>query len=454
MKLGFEIIGNATIIVYDEGRPLLVTDPWISDDAYFGSWTHSFEIPEAQMTAIKHTEYVWISHGHPDHLDHRSIEQLKDKKFVLPTHFGNRIYNDLKELGYQVSLLKDRTWTSLSPKVRILSTSDYNQDAIILIDMDGTLLINTNDADDRGWGVFLRKTAGTYKNVFLTGISGFGDPDMMNYYDELGNFLQPQAAEKNPVGPFVAHKCHHYKAKYFIPSSSMHRYQRTDSAWGNQYITELSDHYVDFQSKTSEMLPAFVRYDVEKDTITPINPPEKPLKLLPPETFGDNWLDNLTLSEEVLAKQYFQKIAHFFTFLDFIDLKVGGKITHIPIAGKGKYNRGITFEVPRNSLMTCIQYEIFDDLLIGNFMKVTLHGKWTNSRLYPDFNPYLCKYADNGRAKSEEELKQYFEFYRKRAYLEFVVHRMEMHSKNVIRSYIPFQSDLYKRLKKIYYDFW
>ena len=37
MQLGFETIGNATLIAFDEG-PVLATDPWISGSAYFGSW--------------------------------------------------------------------------------------------------------------------------------------------------------------------------------------------------------------------------------------------------------------------------------------------------------------------------------------------------------------------------------------------------------------------------------
>jgi hypothetical protein len=35
----------------------------------------------------------------------------------------------------------------------------------------------------------------------------------------------------------------------------------------------------------------------------------------------------------------------------------------------GPRGRGITFEAPRHSLLTAVRYEIFDDLLIGNFVK-------------------------------------------------------------------------------------
>ncbi len=47
LDLGFETIGNATLICHD-GGPVLVTDPWLDGGAYFGSWTLSHEIPQEQ----------------------------------------------------------------------------------------------------------------------------------------------------------------------------------------------------------------------------------------------------------------------------------------------------------------------------------------------------------------------------------------------------------------------
>jgi hypothetical protein len=37
MDIGFETIGNATVVVHDDG-PVLATDPWVRGSAYFGSW--------------------------------------------------------------------------------------------------------------------------------------------------------------------------------------------------------------------------------------------------------------------------------------------------------------------------------------------------------------------------------------------------------------------------------
>jgi L-ascorbate metabolism protein UlaG (beta-lactamase superfamily) len=113
MDVGFETIGNATLICYDR-VPILVTDPWLDGSAYFGSWTFSHHIPDQQMEAIKKSQYVWVSHGHPDHLSSKSIRTLDAKKILLPDHVGRRIFNSLREQGYDVQVLQDRTWTKLS----------------------------------------------------------------------------------------------------------------------------------------------------------------------------------------------------------------------------------------------------------------------------------------------------------------------------------------------------
>ena len=109
MDVGFETVGNATLICHDR-FPVLITDPWITGTAYFGSWTFWHDIPEEQLQSIRHAHYAWISHGHPDHLNRDSLPHLRDKIILLPDHVGGRIAADLKEEGYRVQVLRDRTW--------------------------------------------------------------------------------------------------------------------------------------------------------------------------------------------------------------------------------------------------------------------------------------------------------------------------------------------------------
>lgn len=427
MESGFETIGNATLICHDR-VPVLVTDPWLTGSAYFGSWTLSHEIPEEQMAAIKRSQFVWISHGHPDHLSPASLQLLKDKKILLPDHAGGKIFNYLRNHGYDVCTLKDRVWMTLSEHIKILNIADFNQDAVLLADINGRLIVNINDAIGPSsvcWLDFVIKTAERYKISFLLALSGF-DANMINFFKEDGSQILPAAAQKKLPGQNIAHLTKSLRTRYFIPFSSMHRYQRKDSAWANEYITPLKDYAIGFQSKTAEIFPAFIRYDCVNDKVEEIKPPEKIITLKDPEYFKDRWEDPLEKSDIAKLKKYFRAISHLRDFLNFINVRAGGKDNVIMLTQK-RFDRGITFEVPRHSLMLAVEREVFDNLLIGNFMKTTLHGKWktkSENCLYPDFSPYVGKYADGGGAKSKKELARYFGEYKQRI-LPGILHQLK-----------------------------
>ncbi|XXF78680.1 MBL fold metallo-hydrolase [Myxococcaceae bacterium GXIMD 01537] len=423
MDLGFETIGNATLICHDAG-PVLVTDPWLEGGAYFGSWTLSHEIPTEQREAIRRCPYVWLSHGHPDHLSAQSLEQLKGKKLLLPNHFGQRMHEDLKSQGFDVQVLVDRVWTPLSPRLRVLCIPDMNQDAVLLVDIGGRLVVNLNDAGDRGWGRFVRRLIREYPESYLLALSGYGDADMMNYFTEDGARIPPPAAAKTPVGQTIARMAGFYGVRYFAPFSSMHKYQRADSVWAPEYTTTLEDYPRGFQSNTCELLPAFIRRDFSRDTLEHIRPRENAIRPMDPKEFGDDWSERLEPGEARELETYFRSIQHLGEALDFLCVRVGGQ-EHLIAFNPRRATKGITFEVPRNSLMTAVRYQVFDDLLIGNFMKTTLHGDFGQGRLYPDFSPYVAKYADNGRARTPNELKAYFADYRGRDPLGFLRTRFE-----------------------------
>ena len=193
MKVGFDTIGNAILICYDQGAPVLVTDPWLTGSAYLGSWSFSHEIPTEQLSAIRNTKYVWLSHGHPDHLQAESLEQLRSKTILLPDHVGKRIHDSLREQGFDVRTMTDRQWYPLSGRVRALCISDLNQDAILLVDINGRLVFNRNDASDHGWESFVRKIVKRYDVSFLLALSSrFGDADMINYFEEGGRRIPAQ----------------------------------------------------------------------------------------------------------------------------------------------------------------------------------------------------------------------------------------------------------------------
>jgi hypothetical protein len=456
VELGFDTIGNATLVVYDRG-PVLVTDPWVEGSAYFGSWSLSHEVPPEQRAAIRRARYAWFSHGHPDHLNAASLPLVRGATILLPDHVGGRVHRDLAGAGFRVEVLPDRTWRRLSPRVKVLCVADYNQDGILLVDVGGRLLVDLNDASNRGWGRFVRAVVRQYPVAFLLALEGFGDADMINLFDEHGARLRPDRASLSPLGPRIATRLASYGIRYFVPFSSMHRYQREDSAWARAHTTQLADYRVGFEAAGREILPAFIRYDGRRDTVTEIAPREPPAVTRPAAEFGDDWSEPLEREDVAAVEGYFRSIEHLWTFLDFVAVRVGGR-EHVVTLGRRAFNRGLTFEAPRHSLVSAVTDRVFDDLLIGNFMRTIFHGAWPQASLYPDFTPYVAKYADNADARTPAELRRYFDAYRERAPRDFLQHRLsrrlhgvfEQGAIDVVRALVPAASPAYRLARRVY----
>ncbi|PCI37093.1 MAG: hypothetical protein COB53_07575 [Elusimicrobia bacterium] len=448
MDLGFETIGNATLICHDRG-PVLVTDPWTDGPAYFGAWNFSHTIPDEQRSHILDAKFVWLSHGHPDHMSAQSLRPLSEKTFLVPDHVGGRIKKSLEDKGLKVQVLEDRKWITLSDRIRVFCIADYNQDGVLLVDLDGTLVVNLNDASDRGWGRLLKKIIGGYKKSILMRLSGYGDADMIHCFDEAGILIPPVAAKKFLPGKQIQSMAERLGCRFFIPFSSMHVWQREDSVWVDPYVTTLEDYKKGFASDTCELMNPFQRYDAIKDRFEDINPPERPRKILPPSEFGDDWSEPLSQEDERKLEAYFKRFEHLSEAFDFIRFRVGGKEMEITFA-QDKFKRGVTFEAPRSSLMKSVKWEIFDDMLIGNFMKTTMHGDPGIRPLYPDFTPYVAKYGDNGLARTRSELNAYFAEYRRRAPLEHLFHTIETAAVDRFRDFFPMDSGFYKFAKGAY----
>ena len=441
-NLGFETIGNATITAFDNTRPIITTDPWVDGSPYFGSWGHSYEIPKQQRQNIYDSKYVWLSHGHPDHLDALSLEQFKDSIFLIPDHHGDRIFNDLSEKGFNTEIIRSDIWRPLSKHIKIKSFADWNQDAALLISIGNEdIILNLNDGQGLGWAKNIKREIKKFKNRFLLKLFGWGDSDMINIYDIDGHFIAPPASIKPLVGKMYNQGMKEWNCNFSIPFSSSHRYQRNDSRHINDYVTPLKDHYTGFDGSLGVLLPAFVIWETDTQEYNQIRPVKLEKIFHPPERFGDSWSDQLENVDFNFVVDYFNQIEHLKNWLGSIHFVVGGIKNTLKISNS---KTEIIFEVPRNSLIAAVKYEIFDDLLIGNFMKTTLINF---SGLGHDFTPYVTKYADNGRAKNVLEVKKYFQAYQKKSGFSYLSDRLMFKTERIFRKHISPETKLYKIAK-------
>ena len=439
--LGFETIGNATLTIFDD-KPVLTTDPWLDGKPYFGSWTHAYKIPNSQKDNILKSDYIWLSHGHPDHIDPDSLKYFKDKTLLIADHYGDRIFNELKK-DYKCIKLKSNSWFQVSKNIRIKSFSDWNQDSCLLVEIGKKdIILNLNDGSALGWSKEIKKILGMYKNRFLLKLINWGDADMINFYNHHNEFILPLAAEKKSCGLSYAYYMKRWNCNYAIPFSSMHKYIREDSINMNKFVTPLKEHYTGFKSNGSQMLPAFINWDTNKQTFSEINPDKNDEPAKPSENFSDNWNDNLENDDKKIIEDYFRKFEHIKDKFGFISFRVGGSEFNLKYSNK---KEGIEFSCPRNSLIFSISNNIFDDVLIGNFMKVKLINV---PSLYPNFTPYVTKYGDNGGVYSKKELKKYFEYYKFNS-ANYWLDYLKIKTEDIIRPRIEKYRGLYYFARKI-----
>ncbi len=408
----FKTMGNASVQLAVAGKPILTTDPWLKGRAYFDSWALHHPMSDEEIQSAFDSEYLWISHGHPDHLHHESLEMMpKGKKVLLPNHYHDEISQSLKDDGFDVEVMQYRKWYKLHDQLDILCLDNINQDAILVMRFGDALLINLNDSPLCGELGFLKKLIKQHPNdktfaFKLVGISA----DMLNFVDDNGvRTIDPPENYKMGCVQGAADELASLGVKHFCLSSSQHIFVRSDSQWANEYEFTYEDICRHWNQPSVKVIEPFITYDVSARDYKLDWPSGKAdSRQLLDDTGCDNWEDTLSDEEWGRVTQFFSQFETLDDIVDFVDVEVGGERRQVFAAKKQrKKPRGVRFFVPRYSLLETIQWGYFDDLLIGNFMKTQL----VNMRLYPDFSPRLAKYGGNAKVYSKKALKEMYSHY-------------------------------------------
>jgi len=404
--LTFKTMGNATLQLLRNGRSILTTDPWLVGRAYFDSWALHHPMSEEEIETALDSEYLWISHGHPDHLHHESLSLFpKGKKVLLPSHYHDEISQSLKDDGFDVEVMAYRKWYRLNEDLEVLCLDNVNQDAILVVRFGDALIINLNDSPLCGEKAFLQKLIKAHPNekVFVLKLVGVS-ADMLNFVDENGERnIDPPENYKMGCVQGAATEIAELGARFFCMSSSQHIFVRSDSQWANDYEFTYEDMKRHWNAPQVQVVEPFVTCDIATCQFSQDWPDQKPdASQLLNHTGADNWEENLSSEEWDKVQAFFDQFETLSDIVDFVELTVGAETRRVFSRQKlRKKPRGVHFYVPRASLLETVEWGYFDDLLIGNFMKTRL----INMRLYPDFTPRLAKYGGNAKVYTKKDLK-------------------------------------------------
>ena len=93
-------LGSATVIV-DTGDAKILTDPWLVDGAYYGSWCNYPPIPIKQIN-FKQIDFIYVSHIHPDHFDIKTFEFIPKDIPVLIHSFEKKFLKaNIERIGFK-----------------------------------------------------------------------------------------------------------------------------------------------------------------------------------------------------------------------------------------------------------------------------------------------------------------------------------------------------------------
>jgi hypothetical protein len=412
MRSGFETLGNATLVFYDEGHPLLATDPWLQGTCYFGSWGLDRPLTAAEREAVERAPFVWISHGHPDHLHLDSLAALsRGTRILLPDHYDGEIAATVRSHGFAVDIMPYRQWRQLSPRVRCLCLDNENQDAVLVVEVGDALIVNLNDSPLFGEGRFLRKLVAGYdrNRTYLASLCAI-DADMLNFVDAQGRRVTEPPEHYKPGAVWsVARLADRLGVGNYVCSSSQHLYLRADSVWANPYRVTWADIERHWTRPAIRVLEPFVRVNLDTGAVERKHPAQtSDFSQVTDGAGADDYAERLSETEWQKVSEFFRKFQTIRRFVDYVEFMVGGERRRIWFNLKAEKKserrlKGIVFHAPRRSLCEAVEYGYFDDLLIGNFMKTELR----NVRLYPHFTPLICKLGGNAKVYTDAEWRRY-----------------------------------------------
>jgi UDP-MurNAc hydroxylase len=143
--------GQACILTEAAGLKIL-TDPWLTEGAYQGTWFHTHVLADAGVTPQsfpKDIDYLFLSHEHQDHLDVATLKHFPKNIPLLICRFTTpKFRNYLQGLGFtniRELISGERLALENDVFVTIFATAEYTNDSAIFIEYDGVRMFNETD---------------------------------------------------------------------------------------------------------------------------------------------------------------------------------------------------------------------------------------------------------------------------------------------------------------------
>jgi CMP-N-acetylneuraminate monooxygenase len=161
------------------------TDPWAIGPAFYNGWWLKNNTHEDWVDELNNSDFIYISHNHPDHLHPQTLSKLnKDKKILVPNFLSDSTYLFLKDEGFKnikkLEFEKEYHFNNSNLVLSVFKSGDFREDSGIYFSLNKFSALLDVDAGNINFNRFPK--VDLYCSSFAGGASGF--PMMFENYSE------------------------------------------------------------------------------------------------------------------------------------------------------------------------------------------------------------------------------------------------------------------------------
>ena len=152
-RTSIEFVNHASVLLR-YNQTAILSDPWYYNSVFNKGWRLIYDNDKDYIKEIlSRTNYIYISHEHPDHFNPQFLTSteikeiiLKKKiKFIFQETKDKRVLSFLKKMGFEVVECSINKKIKLNDEANIMISKHDFYDSSILIKFPDASILNLND---------------------------------------------------------------------------------------------------------------------------------------------------------------------------------------------------------------------------------------------------------------------------------------------------------------------
>jgi hypothetical protein len=253
--------GHATLVLLEDGIPLIATDPWLLGSVFWRSWWLERDPTDEEIALVRNARHIYITHSHPDHFHLPTLRHLGKPSTLHPQFPHYPVPSYLTEHGFPARVLERWVWYRLTDSVRIMSVPTFLDDSILVLETPRAIVFDLNDSISpvRLLRQIRRRVVTADKPVIAlksyspasNGVSTFRNGERVPHRDKRA-YVQAAQVRAEALG-----------AQVFVPFASQAFFGRPDTAWANEHKVQFADLREHWTASQIKVTPPFVSLDLD-----------------------------------------------------------------------------------------------------------------------------------------------------------------------------------------------